>query len=502
MKIIVAVLMASTAWAGQGFGQRGHSKLQQGYLAAAYWVANTGNDANTGGAGDPLATIAGLNAADATSNRRVWRAAGGSVWYEALTVPRANMYVTAYGTGSAPLLAGDDGILASAWSADGSGGYVASVPVEYLSGKTTVFAWAGSATAPLTYEATQALCDSTTGSAWAVPTGTTVTVCVHLSDGSNPATHGDNYIRYTRRRYALTYSGGGTTFRGLAARRVTNNDGPLYSPSYTYNVTVSDCGFHCVYSSEGAYLYGVVAHNLWWYQTGASAGSHFVYNAGSATGGNVTYDHCQAIQDSYQGGNATGWNGHTNDSHATKFGTITLASPTAQNLYQVTAADDANALVVTGATVTGSYFGFQGTTYTLSMSVDSSNISVSTRAVASGNSSTTLSVTNSTLTATGGYSSAVLYFNGTWTVSGNTFAGSGAFAIYGTSSGTGYHIDHNTFPNNLGYYYYGLGSAGPTYSDYNAFTSSSGTKFHFGATDYSKSTYLAAFPALDTHSTW
>jgi len=89
--------------------------------ATAYYIANSGNDTNTGtSASNPWATLAKAESSAGTGDTVLLKR--GDIWREQFTIPAGGMTVGAYGTGAKPVICGSD-VSSGAWTQDAGNVY-------------------------------------------------------------------------------------------------------------------------------------------------------------------------------------------------------------------------------------------------------------------------------------------------------------------------------------------------------------------------------------------
>ena len=196
-------------------GGKACSKLRQSCTTGYTYYVNsaTGNNGNSGTSfGLPLKDVTSLPSLTAGQSVCL---EGGSWWREQLTIGVANVMIAGCGTGALPIFDASDVIPNANFTADGSGGYTATIaPVDVGdTGWINAYETGGpgdSATGQtLANVASQALCDSTAGSywvngqttSWTIPAS--VTICVHPTDSSNAKTNGYTY-EFSSRAAGLT----------------------------------------------------------------------------------------------------------------------------------------------------------------------------------------------------------------------------------------------------------------------------------------------------------
>ena len=292
-----------------------------------YVDAVAGNDSNSGrSAGAAFRTIAAvlpqIGAGDSVGLAR------GSQWREQFTVPADGVQVVAYGAGNPPLLDCSDAIGSQAWSKTSgqTAVYQCSVTHDVAIGKTFIGCWENGTR--LAWKTSVADVDATPGSYTLSDTSyspaSPVTLYVHASDGSNPASSGRLY-EYSRRQFGLYASGRtGCVISGIQTRRNMHNDGSLIlGPSNTVNNCLTTDGqYHSVFVSPGCHLTNVVASGAYH----PAAIGMFIWNP-AANGENLTFESCQALLPTYTPGIGGGFGGHGTGA----LGTITYSNCVVQN---------------------------------------------------------------------------------------------------------------------------------------------------------------------------
>ncbi len=278
-----------------------------------YYVDSVGgSDGNNGLSADTAKqTIGGLPALGPGTTIYLAR---GSHWREQLTVAVAGVSVLAYGSGAKPLIDCSDTISAGAWSKTGGQTHVyqATVNPALASQDTWVRAWENNGR--LVRASSVANCDATAGSYYpSADTGAgPITLYVHASDGSNPASSGKTY-EYNARRCGI-YSFGTTsiTITGIHTRRNLYEMGSLMlgDGCRLTDVLCEDGSKHNLYYGENSVLTDVEARDA--YYTGAL--TYFVGYKAVPTGGSLTHVRCRAVNTTGSvDANATGFHWHSSN---------------------------------------------------------------------------------------------------------------------------------------------------------------------------------------------
>lgn len=497
---------------------------------AAYYVDSVnGSDSNSGLTGFPVQTIARLVALDASAPINRWLLANGSVFHEQITPPRNNMTIGVYGAGPKPLLDASDPISSGAWTK--------------TAGKTVTYqaVLSDPETAPsspdwytsvwdngvrLAIQHSIAAVDANAGTYYPVPLvlGSTITLYIHASDGSNPGSNGKLY-EYAARAYGLNAGGTtGGTVRGIWARRSISANGSMWiGENYSvYDVRVSEGTKHNMLLSKNTYVDTLLADEA--YFEGVGSAMIQGYSIADATAGytlkNVTVQ-CAAYSGTFgcgDTGNVGAIGNHTSAFNTwmgyftcincstvntqsgygmtdVLVGTLTNSS-SSQCRYCIQTNNAPGSLTVSGGTFTlvnssaAAFFNTVGDTTTArSASFDGVTVTIPGlyTAITDGAAPVALRLTNSTIQAVGSNvriqaaigasnaASTVYAHNNIITPNGPGATGGYVWQI--TDAGITLDVDNNSF--------------GPVLS--------ANAAFHRGATDYYLTTWQTA--GFDTNST-
>jgi hypothetical protein len=483
---------------------------QGGPTAIADWCVSSvwGDDANDGKCDQygmrPFRTIAKLQAQTITAGQTIALMAG-SVWREQLTVPANNVTVFAWGQGAKPLLDASDPINASAWSATGGTAsvYQATVPVDELASKTWVSAWAGGTR--LTRATSTANCDATAGSYYpSADVGqASITLYVHLADGSNPGTKTDGHVEYSKRQYGLdSRAVTGATIYGVWTRRNLHEDGSLVlgKSGTAIAVLATEGNKHNALIRTGTTVAASEFRDAYY---GATQGSLLVFNEDSPAGENVTIDGVYVHNTTFAS-LVTGINGHPNLSGT--FGTVTIKNTRVDNCGYGISGTDAKILwdnvTVTNAT-TSALVSVQVTAATPDYWITNSHLTSTSRAISIETANASVTIRNSTLATDGGAGDLLIYSgsNGAHVDVADSTLGPAQNDFHITGTGVVITAARNTF--NASAMFYKLTQAGYSItSDNNSFGPNAGTgnRVSLGGTDMTFAAYKT-LTGQDAHST-
>lgn len=297
----------------------------------ANWYVDSvgGSDSNNGTSiTTPLQTIAALLAKTITAGQTV-AIKTDSVFLEKYSTPANSTALCTYGTGARPIFDSRD--VAAAGSFSKTGGqtlvYQIAVTVE-ATGSTWVSAWEDSTR--MVRAASIAACDATPGSYFPSSDSTaSITLYVHASDGSNPASNGKAY-RYTKRYAGYDdVTGGHTGCKVIGIKTIGNlaNDGSLQigKNGYGYSCLATEGSKHNVYLRTGATAYSVTASEAYF---GGQSFILFVHNENTPNNEGVRYVNCSATLSTYDP-LSQGFYGHTNTSGS--FGQVIWDTCTTDN---------------------------------------------------------------------------------------------------------------------------------------------------------------------------
>jgi hypothetical protein len=325
--------------------------MEVGGRSYTYFVdAVNGSDSNSGASADaPLKTIAALTAKGIKSGDSIGLARN-SFWREQITITNHNVSVSAYGSGTPPMLDCSD-IITNTWTKTGgqTSVYQATVPVADDTGIGWVSVWENSNR--LVRATSIGNCDATTNSYFPSQeyiSSSPVTIYVHPKVGDNPSTSGKIY-EYSARSFGFVADYGlytNTTLRGIAARRNLCCNGSIELQGQIYDCLAWEGNKHNVIVGPGTYCYNVLAQDFY-YPPGASV---FVWNCNVGHGEDVTFDQCSvsctnppANTLDYYASDA--WYGHVNVSGS--FGTIRFINPRVYGVYKGIAGE-ANTIIISG----------------------------------------------------------------------------------------------------------------------------------------------------------
>ncbi len=298
-----------------------------------------GNDANDGaGPGGALRTIAAVEARMQAGDRI--GLARGSVWRERFELTAERVEVIAYGAGERPLLDASDPVPAGSWTktAGYTNVYQCTVTVD---APGWISVWEDNVR--FLRAASMTELDATAGRYLpeADPGGAgPVTLFVHASDSSDPATNGKSY-EYSRRSHGLYTGQPGCKVTGIHTRRNLGNNGSL---EVGRNSVLTDCVAsegtkHNILVHGGATLKAVEAANSYY---AGQAKVLVSWNEDVAEGQDITLLDCYA-HDEFEG-NATAFYGHRNVSGT--FGRILLRGCRTDHVLAALPASDEYAEVI------------------------------------------------------------------------------------------------------------------------------------------------------------
>lgn len=459
----------------------------------ANWYVDSvhGNDTNSGQDIDhPFKTIARLLASSIASGQTIALKAK-SHWRETLIVPAANMTVTSYGYGTKPLLDASDVVARTLWSKTpgATSVYQATVPIDADPNITWVNTWEDGEF--LVRATSIANCDATPGSYYpSADTGNgtiPITLYIHTSDGSDPATNGRRY-EYSKRQYAFQSVLPDVTVAGLWTRRNLNNNGSFAltgSGSLADEMLISDGGLHNAYISPGVSMTDVTLKDQY------RGGSDFIMVVMNGNGmpGDTTFTRVRAYSTVSTGAVGSGIGSHSNDGNPFT-GTFTCIDCEVNNVGAGFAPGDWNNVVLTHPVTTGTATGV-GVIGQVSTSITGGNIvALNGRGIENGGPVTPNSnvvIENTTVTSTGG--NAILLGATSTTIASSTISTTDGvhgpiYIMAGNFVLTGNTVNRGT-ASTQPFYVVPSGVSGT--SDYNTFlsNSASGTPFWLGTSEYS-----------------
>lgn len=324
-------------------------RLVEAEVAPLYVDSVNGSDSNSGLSADAALASIGALSGRIGAGTTVYLARG-SHWREELTVAASSVSVLAYGEGDRPLLDGSDVIAAGSWSktAGRTNVYQATVPIDALGSVGWVRAWENDAT--LVRASSVANCDATAGSYYPSADGAgPITLYVHASNHTNPATNGKVY-EYNRREAGLfARSAWGLTVEGVHTRRNLRNDGSLVVGPFgtVRDCVASDGTKHNALFERGCEVFDTTADDAYY---GGQALTLLVYNTDTADGEDVLFERCVA-RNATMVSSAAGFSGHSNAGG--NFGTITLRDCVVENCDLAVEAVYVDLVVIDGLTSSG-----------------------------------------------------------------------------------------------------------------------------------------------------
>lgn len=316
-----------------------------------YYVDSVnGDDANDGTLTEPFQTFAGLPTLVEGDTIVL---AGGSVWYETLTIPVDNVTVIAFGD---VIIDGSDTLSSGGWadSTDRSDANTNVYSRQITTESTGVVSWVNAFEdgAHLRYVTSVANCQSTAGSYYVSNhLSATPTLYIHPVNSDDPASNGSEY-RYTRRYFCVdALSADNFTMQGVTTRRQLHESGSTVTGR---SAVLRNCNFdqgskHNVYFKDGSLLEDCDAADAHY----NSDTSTYVYNEDTPASLGVTLRRCSASMPALPSlGNYKGVSGHRNGASG-DFGTLTFEDCTFTNLYQAWAnLGNAPIVNISGGTVT------------------------------------------------------------------------------------------------------------------------------------------------------
>jgi hypothetical protein len=477
----------------------------------AYYVDSVnGNDSNSGlSPSQAFKTIAHLTSADAAKPINTWKLAANSVWHEQITVPRNNMTIEAYGTGTMPLLDASDPISSAAWTKTSGETYTyqitASPPLN--NGATWVNVWENGAF--LTYASSVAGVDATAGSYYVTSeTSSPITLYVHPVGNTNPESDGNLY-EYTNRQFGITGNGESspavtnTTVNGIWTRRNLHNDGSITLGRYSHliNSRASDGGKHNALVADGATVLNSKFDGA--YYNSQATFMLVLYDYGSFVSKPSLFSGLTFSLPSVQvGSEAMG--SHTDGT--TNLAQLTINNSSATNLSSGISVANMLSLVINGGSYSASGTSVAAIT-TSAATTSVSNVSISlngaARAIQDGSSIPSWNLTLANVSINASSTGAMAIYSGnaneSFNIQGSTVTGPIGDVLYGNGSGTSVYARNNTLTaaNNI---YYLTSSSSTLNSDYNTFSSSSLTNLINGTT-YTTIPTIRYYLGQELHST-
>lgn len=245
-------------------------------ISAYYCDSVNGNDSNAGTFNAPFLTIAHMASVDAGANKNRWRLMTGSSWKEQLTVPRAGMTIDAYGPGAPPLLDCSDVISPGAWTKTTGLTSVYQATLTVPSNVPSNADWYSSVwenNTRYTIAHSTASVDATASSYYPVSVNsTTITLYIHVSDGSNPATNGFTLEYAARMAGIMAQNVNNVTLIGLRTRRNINANGSIIvgKDCLILNCICEEGNKHNCFFDSGTRLIGVQCKGSYYEDLGSS----------------------------------------------------------------------------------------------------------------------------------------------------------------------------------------------------------------------------------------
>ena len=475
-------------------------------IPAAKWYvdAGSGSDSNTGLSPDQaFQTLGKLVSVIQAGDMAAINGGSGATAYtyrEQLSVP-CQCSIVGYGANK-PLIDCSDAISAGAWSKTGgqTNVYQASLTIATGASDPYVRAWENGVR--FTRATSVANCDATPSSIYvSSDSSSPITLYIHTSDSSNPATNGKTY-EYSARNFGYeSYTIPGCLVSNLQARR---NLGGAGSFRLGQRTTLVDCDAldgnkHNAYIRSYCIVRNCTAVDAY-YPPGASL---FIYNDALTGGEPVTFINCSASMPSYDA-TVGGFGGHGNGV-APFFGTILFQGCSATNCGIGFDAADCALQHLAGCTITncGQWLSVSVNTTIDSNSTLINTLSMTSFGIAIINPNLTLTLRNTTLTHpnlsgtnaisafSGGIVGVTIDVQNCSYTQGETFiASTKPIAVISRD---------NSLAN--GWWYYNLSDPGVTVdSDYNSFVSpGTGLRVTYRGTAYTYAQWKAL--GFDSHST-
>lgn len=216
-----------------------------------------------------LKTIAKVLTLPCTDNQTSYGLAANSHWREEFDVPCSGVVVGYYGSGNRPILDASDPIAASAWTLVNGKTYTyqATVTIYPDPAISWVSAWENNNRMVRANSVDD--CEANAGTYYpSTDYGqgeTVVALCVHLSDGTNPAGKGDGWIEYTKRKYGFL-SSYPVTVNGIHTKRNLHDSGSLVlrSSGRIINCRASEGTKHNVLAGPGVNIDGLTVDEAYY----------------------------------------------------------------------------------------------------------------------------------------------------------------------------------------------------------------------------------------------
>lgn len=439
-------------------------------LLAYYVDSVNGNDANTGlSATQSVQTIAHLTTIDATSPLNTWNLATDSHWREQVTVPRDNMTVQAYGTGTNKPLVDASSIVAS-WTKTGGliAVYETTVTAPLAANNTKPYVWEDGVF--LVRATSAANCDATAGSYYpSSETASPYTLYVHATGSGDPAVNGKLYETNTRLYGVEAFARTNTTIHGVWTRRNLGTDGSIRTGKVALvdNVLITDGNRHSIYVQDNTTFSNSEVQNSY---SGADSNGVSMVVVNPAVGGSVVLENLNIHS------TADAWGGTAILAHGATLDRLTLQNVTANTHGEAASLGNASIVDIIGGsytsatektieifsadgrisggtTVTNTYptygGGRCGVCFTSKLSVSASTIDLASSAnspILSNTSGAVLEIADSTIL--GGISFQLLQATGAVSLLRNLYKG--ALYYYFSSTYTSLTSDYNTFQSAAG----------------------------------------------------
>jgi len=448
-------------------------KWQNRFRRTVWYVDSVGgSDSNNGrSAASAFQTIAKLEAQTLKPGDGI-QLQDGSVFHETLTVTVANLSIRGSGTGTQPLFDCSDRVAASAWSLTSGTKHV------YQCTENTKADPVGSSWINV-YENGRALvmatsvanCDARAGSYYIANQAVTpTTIYVHTAGSANPATDGNLY-EYGSRLYGIYVPVvNGIQITGISGRRAIHSYGnfvSIYAGVRMNNCNWNDGNKHNMYVGQDAVIANTNCKNLYF---GGQSATFFVHYTADANPLDVTYLNCSAQQLYGSSALVTGFYGHpatgANFRNVLFDACSTFGCDGGASSFGATATYNNCNFAVGSAEPLAAVNTFNGCTLGANSSL-SLNAKVISNAAAN-----TIIINACTLITTASFACAIYVIAGTsLSITGSTVTASGGYGIYATGALT-LTSETNVFTCGLFNYTDSAGAISAT-SDYNRFIGTS-----------------------------
>jgi hypothetical protein len=282
----------------------------------------------------------------------------GRTWREELEIDQDNVAVYRYGPGARPIIDCSSVVAAGGFTKTGGQTYVyqATISPDLQSQETWVRVWEDNVS--LVRASSIANCDATAGSYYpSSDTTAPITLYVHASNNSNPASSGKSYDTNLRRSALRANNKVGIVIDGINTKRSLWGLGSIVTGR---SAKIRYCRFedgtkHNSYVGEGTYINFTTAHDCYY---GAQSSTLFVCYEPEAIGMGFTVENCTASMTTFSE-YVSGFYQHPGDTSVLKLGPVVYRNIIATKCgYGAGNSGLEDSWTVDGAVFTGGLNGF------------------------------------------------------------------------------------------------------------------------------------------------